>query len=166
MLASQDEVLSAVRDKGLLRSVEERRRQEEEEAQRRIAEFNNTKKMKEKTTRRRTTLKKSELVLTYPPHARDALVITRDDMTCLTPTHFLNDTLIDFYLRYLHTELIPAAHRSRFHFFNAFFYKTLTRGGYARVKNWTKQLDVFSFDFLLIPIITKYGLSFCCTMCL
>jgi hypothetical protein len=156
-MVSKDEVLCAVRDCALLRSVEERRHEEERKRQmtKNIRDaLKATQKEQKKTVSE--IGRKNEVLLVYPPHARDALVITRDDVTRLAPTQFLNDTLIDFYLRYLHTELIPLAQRTRFHFFNSFFYKTLSRGGYARVKNWTKHIDIFSFDFLLIPIITNF----------
>lgn len=38
------------------------------------------------------------------------------------------------------------------HFFNSFFYDKLRTKGYDGVKRWTKNVDIFQKDLLLIPI--------------
>ena len=35
---------------------------------------------------------------------------------------------------------------------NTYFYTKLNAGGYAAVKNWTKNVDIFSYSLLLIPL--------------
>lgn len=38
------------------------------------------------------------------------------------------------------------------HFFNSFFYDKLRTKGYDGVKRWTKNVDIFNKELLLIPI--------------
>jgi Ulp1 family protease len=35
---------------------------------------------------------------------------------------------------------------------NTYFYTKLLNGGYASVRNWTKNVDIFYYHLLLIPI--------------
>ena len=61
----------------------------------------------------------------FPHHQdTDSVTVTYDDTVRLQPGEFLNDTLIDMYLKYLEQSL-PQATRSRVHFFNSFFFKKL-----------------------------------------
>ncbi|KAB7500435.1 Sentrin-specific protease 7 [Armadillidium nasatum] len=117
---------------------------------------------------------KTLLVFPAPPN-KGGITITVDDYLCLKEEQFLNDVLIDFYLKWLHMEKLNSEDRERTHFFSTFFYKRLTakpknnhRPNYetdpklspaerrhARVQSWTKNVDIFSKDFLLIPINEK-----------
>jgi len=38
------------------------------------------------------------------------------------------------------------------HCFNTFFCTTLLESGYAKLKRWTKRVDIFSKDMVLIPV--------------
>jgi Ulp1 family protease len=49
---------------------------------------------------------------------------------------------------------------SKFHIFGSFFYKALVNNNKAKIRKWTKDIDIFKFDFLLIPINVKYDQSF------
>lgn len=80
--------------------------------------------------------KYNEVLLVYPPKSNDSVVVTAADFELLSPTRLLNDTLIEFYLRYLAGNM--GAERDRFHFFNTFFFSTLKE--YGRVKKWTKAV--------------------------
>lgn len=88
---------------------------------------------------------------------------------CLAIDQYLNDVIIDFYLKYLLIERLSAEQRERTHVFSTFFYKRLTtltttkRGGeqakmtasqkrHFRVKNWTKGVNLFEKDCIIIPI--------------
>jgi len=85
---------------------------------------------------------KSASILVYPPSGTGALNINNGDLARLNPDEFLNDTLIEFALKYAHYR--PSSHsfiRSRLwlntlrdqnptlaeqvHVFNSFFYKKL-----------------------------------------
>lgn len=43
--------------------------------------------------------------------------------------------------------------------FNTFFYPTLMKFGHSRLKRWTKQVDIFSKDFVLVPV--HLGMHWC-----
>ncbi|XP_067879799.1 uncharacterized protein [Heterodontus francisci] len=64
--------------------------------------------------------------VTYKRH-----VLTMDDLSTLYGQNWLNDQV---------------------HFFNSFFYDKLRTKGYDGVKRWTKNVDIFNKDLLLIPI--------------
>ncbi|BFZ24876.1 hypothetical protein BsWGS_27915 [Bradybaena similaris] len=108
-------------------------------------------------------------LLQYPPPPAKRLSITTEDLYCLTEGEFLNDVIIDFYLQYLYLEKLSEENRRRTHIFSSFFYKRLMQKDrhdrseedakkslperrHARVKKWTKTVDLFSKDFIVIPI--------------
>eukprot|EP00741_Cyanophora_paradoxa_P007991 tig00001234_g7730.t1 len=105
-------------------------------------------------------------ILLYPPGQKGAVALTKKDFNLLKPCEMLNDNVIDFYLKYIEVEVLPRMDRERadrgerplrFHFFNAFFYKRLSQGGgaqgnYEAVRKWTRKADIFSFDYLFIPV--------------
>lgn len=49
---------------------------------------------------------------------------------------------------------LPAVHA-----FNTFFFTKLKTAGYQAVKRWTKKVDIFSVDLLLVPI--HLGVHWC-----
>ncbi|KAK9247597.1 hypothetical protein V1506DRAFT_531627 [Lipomyces tetrasporus] len=88
------------------------------------------------------------------------VVITEDDFSRLDDGEFLNDTIIDFYLKYIQDRL-QRAHpeiASSTYIFNTFFYKRLTqringvKGAFDNVKKWTAKVDLFSMKYVIIPI--------------
>ena len=103
----------------------------------------------------------------YPDTAKGAVRVALADLECLKDGEMLNDQCVDFYLKYLQHEtlaqLLPKV-LERVHIFNSFFYQKLAQrhdnesmmdpasAAHARVKTWTKNVDIFSKDFLLIPI--------------
>ncbi|KAH8305212.1 hypothetical protein KR018_003245 [Drosophila ironensis] len=104
-------------------------------------------------------------LLMYPPKGTGSLCIRMEDYVCLTKESYLNDIIIDFYLLWLRNNLIPEAQRERTHIFSTFFYKrltTLTRPAdmkqtaaqkrHARVQKWTKLVNIFDKDFIIVPI--------------
>lgn len=67
---------------------------------------------------------------TYTPVPENAAVGDDDcdtyiDLEVLKEGEFLNDTIIEFYLRYLQREKLAAPARDRCHFFNSFFFTRL-----------------------------------------
>nr|KAG5706870.1 hypothetical protein BaRGS_004205 [Batillaria attramentaria] len=112
-----------------------------------------------------------EKLLTYPPPpAKGGITITNEDLYCLNEGEFLNDVILDFYLKYLFREKLSEEDRQRTHIFSSFFYKRLmqrqsrslqdaedvkltpAQRRHSRVKTWTRHVDIFEKDFLLIPI--------------
>ncbi|TTM51869.1 Sentrin-specific protease 7 [Bagarius yarrelli] len=102
-----------------------------------------------------------------PPPSKGAITLTTEDLECLDSGEFLNDVIIDFYLKYLLVQKAPQASVNRAHIFSSFFYKQLTRRDNAnedststpaqlrrhqRVRTWTRHVDIFKKDFLFVPV--------------
>lgn len=76
--------------------------------------------------------------------------ITRKDMQTLKGLNWLNDEIINFYMSLI-------AERSKqtdikIHTFTTFFYPKLLKDGFQSLKRWTRKVDIFSFDLILVPI--------------
>ncbi|KAF4083980.1 hypothetical protein AMELA_G00123540 [Ameiurus melas] len=94
--------------------------------------------------------------------------ITAEDLCCLDEGEFLNDVIMDFYLKYLVCEMLQEEDANRYHVFSSFFYRSLTQNDmqedpdstslsiqerrHKRVRTWTRHLDLFKKDFVFIPI--------------
>ncbi|CAL4894156.1 unnamed protein product [Urochloa decumbens] len=99
----------------------------------------------------------------YPQGDPEAISISKTDAERLLPETFLNDTLIDFYIKHLSTR-IESTKKHRYHFFNSFFFRKLAdldkdqgrapegRAAFLRVRKWTRKINVFEKDFLFIPV--------------
>lgn len=86
------------------------------------------------------------------------------DVIRLQDGEFLNDTLIDFWLKYRTVTLLNYEMWQRVHVFSSLFFKAITGSCqtgrnwdrayeiHKRVERWTKNVDVFSKDILLIPV--------------
>mmetsp|Transcript_6617 Transcript_6617/g.11639 ORF Transcript_6617/g.11639 Transcript_6617/m.11639 type:complete len:301 (-) Transcript_6617:8-910(-) len=86
----------------------------------------------------------------YPAKNKSNQVsITSKDYSRLSPGEYLNDSLIDFYLRLLTDEKARSRHA---YAFNSFFYSVLKDSGFDGVRNWTKKIDIFSYHHILVPI--------------
>lgn len=99
----------------------------------------------------------------YPEGDVDAVSISKRDVDLLQPEIFINDTIIDFYMKYLKNE-IPPQERLRFHFFNSFFFRKLAdldknpssafdgKAAFQRVRKWTRKVNIFEKDYIFIPV--------------
>ncbi|KAM2555359.1 hypothetical protein TB2_019378 [Malus domestica] len=99
----------------------------------------------------------------YPKGDSDAVSISKRDVDLLQPETFINDTIIDFYIKYLKNQIQPEK-RHRYHFFNSFFFRKLAdldkdpssvsdgRAAFERVRKWTRKVDLFEKDYIFIPI--------------
>ncbi|KAJ3221173.1 hypothetical protein HDU81_010831 [Chytriomyces hyalinus] len=103
----------------------------------------------------------NEVVLIYPASGVNLVTLHDEDLERLKEGEFLNDSLIEFYIRFASST--HAADRNDFHCFNTFFYQQLTSKGdlqkkltmeeaFTRVKRWTKKVNIFTRKFLIIPI--------------
>ncbi|KAK5088612.1 hypothetical protein LTR05_002832 [Lithohypha guttulata] len=93
--------------------------------------------------------------LVYPKTGKKETV-TWDDLGRLEDGEFINDSLVGLFLRYLQVNANPE-HLKRMHFFSTFFFETLVKKGkrqvnYEGVKNWTKNVNIFSRDFIVVPV--------------
>ncbi|XP_077471151.1 sentrin-specific protease 7-like isoform X2 [Stigmatopora argus] len=117
---------------------------------------------------RESALQLSSRLIQYPaPPSKGGITVTQEDLLCLESGQYLNDVIIDFYLKYLLLEGGGRAVAERSHIFSSFFFRHLsTRQSYSngtsavpdqytrhqRVKTWTRHVDIFSKDFLFVPI--------------
>ncbi|KAI0877001.1 hypothetical protein GGS24DRAFT_177534 [Hypoxylon argillaceum] len=98
--------------------------------------------------------------LVYPNTGKNRATIDKDDIQRLDEGQFLNDNIIIFYLRYLQKSLEDnnGDLAKRIYFQNTFFYDKLkpTKTGqginYDSVKTWTSKVDIFSKDYIIVPI--------------
>ena len=104
----------------------------------------------------------------FPPgekKTKDSVTVCVQDYKSLEYDTFLNDIIIDFYLTYLFYEKLPAEDKSSVHIFSTMFYKRLTNSykndvtglnsaekKHARVKGWTKNVNLFEKKILVFPI--------------
>lgn len=86
--------------------------------------------------------------------------ITVRDLKTLKQPNWLNDEVINFYFELLRQRSKDNSKLPRLHIFNTFFYPKLSSKGYESVRRWTKNIDIFSFDMILIPI--HLGIHWCC----
>lgn len=86
------------------------------------------------------------------------LQITRNDIATLAGLNWLNDEIINFYMNLL-VERGEQDGNSKVYAFNTFFYPKILSGGQAAVKRWTRRVDVFAHDYILIPV--HLGMHWC-----
>ncbi|KAM4047854.1 sentrin-specific protease 1 isoform 2-T2 [Anomaloglossus baeobatrachus] len=86
------------------------------------------------------------------------LTITRKDIMTLNSLNWLNDEVINFYMNLL-MERSKRKGLPKVHAFNTFFFPKLKCAGFQAVKRWTKKVDVFSADVLLVPV--HLGVHWC-----
>lgn len=85
--------------------------------------------------------------------------ITVKDLRTLRPPNWLNDEIMNFYFELLHQRSKANPNLPKIHIFSTFFYPKLKSNGYAPLKRWTRKVDIFTFDMILIPI--HLGIHWC-----
>uniref|UniRef100_A0A8C4DU42 SUMO specific peptidase 1 n=1 Tax=Dicentrarchus labrax TaxID=13489 RepID=A0A8C4DU42_DICLA len=86
------------------------------------------------------------------------LSLTRKDLQTLSNLNWLNDEVINFYMNLL-VERSKDPNLPSVNTFNTFFYPKLRSSGYSAVRRWTKKMDIFSKDILLVPV--HLGVHWC-----
>nr|XP_055043687.1 sentrin-specific protease 1 [Misgurnus anguillicaudatus] len=86
------------------------------------------------------------------------LTITRKDLQTLSNLNWLNDEVINFYMNML-VERSKQPNLPSAYTFNTFFYPKLRSSGYSAVRRWTKKVDIFSVDIILVPV--HLGVHWC-----
>ncbi|XP_074449126.1 sentrin-specific protease 2-like [Larus michahellis] len=79
------------------------------------------------------------------------LRVTRQDVHTLRKLCWLNDEVINFYM-ILVMERSKREGYPSVHAFSSFFYEKLASGGYKAVGRWTRRVDLFNKDIILVPI--------------
>ena len=100
-----------------------------------------------------------------PVIGHNPITITSEDYGHLSPTEKINDVLIDFYLKYLQIgNWSDNKMLERTYIFSTYFYTALTKESsssvnipkseimHNNVKKWTKKVNIFEEDFIVIPI--------------
>ena len=126
----------------------------------------------------------------FPQNVSGNISVTNEDYMCLRASQFLNDVMIDFFLKFLqfsNNGTVDSSLMSKTHIFTTFFYNRLTtkpstpkgqKGHpieddpdltdshkmYERVRKWTKRVDLFEKDFIVVPINAKAH-WFVCIIC-
>jgi len=125
----------------------------------------------------------------FPPEGAGIISVTNEDYACLEVEQFLNDVIIDFYLKFLQFGKFEnmAEVREKTHIFTTYFYKRLTtrptnknknrphpveddpnlsaaEKRYDRVRKWTKKVNLFDKDFIVVPI-NEHAHWFVCVIC-
>ncbi|KAI4180106.1 MAG: hypothetical protein LQ346_007062 [Caloplaca aetnensis] len=101
----------------------------------------------------------------YPKEGKKRTTVEWSDLERLDEGQFLNDNLVAFYLRYLEhrAEQREPSIARKVYTFNTFFYERLTdtkrgdRGiNYEAVRKWTRGVDLFTYDFVVVPVNESY----------
>ncbi|EEC03135.1 sentrin/sumo-specific protease, putative [Ixodes scapularis] len=80
------------------------------------------------------------------------LLVTRKDMETLAGLNWLNDEVINFYMNLLMERGRTEPGLPSVYAFNTFFYPKLLTSGHAALRRWTRHVDVFAHDLLLVPV--------------
>lgn len=99
--------------------------------------------------------------LVYPPTGRQRAQVEWEDLHKLRDGEFLNDSIIAFYMTWASKEAEQrgALSPNKVYWFNTYFYSTLTKTSrgqkgvnYEGVQRWTSKVDIFTYDYVVIPI--------------
>ncbi|POR37197.1 Ubiquitin-like-specific protease 2 [Tolypocladium paradoxum] len=96
--------------------------------------------------------------LVFPATGKNRATVDDEDIPRLDEGEFLNDNLISFYLRYLQAKLEIERPEllNKVYIFSSFFFEKLrsTKGkiNYDGVKTWTAKFDLFSYDYIIVPV--------------
>lgn len=87
--------------------------------------------------------------------------ISLADFKRLDDGEYLNDTLINFFLKLMMEKWATQEFASETYIFNTFFFERLMQrdekgnGGYTNVKKWTSKVDLLKMKNIIIPIHSK-----------
>ena len=95
-----------------------------------------------------------EVLFIYPFSGKDAITVTKNDVLRLEEKKYLNDTVIDFYLRYL--TKINQSKSKDINVFDTLLYSTLLNcwknNNFEYIKNWKKFMDITKKKAAVFPI--------------
>lgn len=83
--------------------------------------------------------------------------LSRKDLLTLKDMTWLNDEVINFYFNMLMERSKKCA--PSIHIFNTFFYPRLLKVGHQGLARWTRRVDLFAMDLIMIPI--HLGMHWC-----
>lgn len=80
------------------------------------------------------------------------LRITRKDLHTLAGLNWLNDEVINFYMNLLIARGQASDKYPKVHAMNTFFYPKLLSGGHSSLRRWTRKVDIFAQDLVVVPV--------------
>jgi hypothetical protein len=83
-----------------------------------------------------------------------SIIIRKRDFLCLQPETWLNDEIINFYMKLLGAKY-QTEKPDKYYFFPTFFVDRLTHGGlynYRNIYRWSKSIDVFTMEKVFFPL--------------
>ncbi|XP_015752182.1 PREDICTED: sentrin-specific protease 1-like [Acropora digitifera] len=86
------------------------------------------------------------------------VTLKRSDLATLSTLNWLNDEIMNFYFHLL-VERSRREGNLKIHAFNSFFYPKLIKSGYTSLRRWTKKIDIFAMDMVLVPV--HLGMHWC-----
>ncbi len=106
---------------------------------------------------------------THPlPPKLGSVPVSNRDAECLEPGEYLNDTIIDWALKFRLLRGVDGSVRKRVHIMSSLFFKELRSyldedlsglppvqryaNGYRQVAKWTRKVNIFEKDFIIIPV--------------
>ncbi|XP_031619971.1 sentrin-specific protease 7-like [Contarinia nasturtii] len=116
-----------------------------------------------KSRKRKISDRDPDNCLQYPPTGSGRLSIYVNDYASLACDEYLNDNIVNYYIRYLTCEVLTDEQKKVTHIFDSFFYQVLTntpstdrknskKEKLARLDRWTKNINIFDMDFIVVPI--------------
>lgn len=104
-----------------------------------------------------TTSLQAKVVVRYPPEEKKQILLLGQDLMCLRDGQYLNDNIVNFYMKHWEKTMLPENLRDRIFIYDALFSVSLTnlkKGMFDdRLKSWTKGVDIFKKDYLFVPFI-------------
>jgi Ulp1 family protease len=104
---------------------------------------------------------KWEKPLVFPKTGKKREIVNYDDLLRLDDDEFLNDSLVGLFLLYVehYLEHSKTENWKKTYFFNSYFYHRLTQTqkgrraiNYEGVEKWTRTIDLFNRDFVIVPV--------------
>lgn len=87
------------------------------------------------------------------------LRIHRRDLQTLSGLNWLNDEVINFYMNLLMQRCEERKDLPKVYATNTFFYPKLMQSGQAGLRRWTRKVDIFAHDLIVVPV--HLGVHWC-----
>lgn len=81
----------------------------------------------------------------------EGISITGPDLECLAPGEYINDNIINFWLKYMWRTLLNDAQQKRILISDSHFMEAL--GDTERTHRWLRKIKLFEKDFMIIPVM-------------